>query len=121
MPSYFTNCSFINCPITATILFSYFVSAILDLPFRSTITEYSTTEDSFIKRFTIFFAIKSFTFIKYSTIKSSIAKCSFTNYSILFLPTVFYRVSCLRLLPLLLLLLLPLLLLFPVYYYFGYY
>ena len=121
MLSYSTNCSFINCFTAAAISSSYFVFAILDLLFRSTVTEYSATEDSFTKHFTTSSAIKSSTFIRCSTIKSSIAECSSTNYSILFLPTVFYRVSCLRLLLLLLLLLLPLLLLFPVYCYFGYY
>ena len=121
MPSYSTDCFFIDCPTAAAIPSSYFVFVILDLPFRFTVTEYSVTEDFFTKRFTISSAIKSSTFIRCFTIKSSIAECSSTNYFILFLPTVFYRVSCLRLLPLLLLLLLPLLLLFPVYCYFGYY
>ena len=87
MPSYSTDCFFINCPTAATvtaILSSYFIPAILDLLFRSTITEYSATKDSSIKYFTISSAIKSSAFIKYSTIKSSIAECSSTNYSILF-------------------------------------
>ena len=63
---------------------SYFVLAILDQPFRSTITKYSVTEDSSTKHFTIFSAIKSFTFIRCFTIKSSITKCSSINYFILF-------------------------------------
>ena len=85
--SAFTDCSFIDCPTAAVataIPSSYFVPAILDQLFRSTVTEYSATEDSSIKRFTTSSAIKSFVFIKYSTIKSFIAECSSTNYSILF-------------------------------------
>ena len=68
MPSYSTDCSFINYPTAATaaaISSSYFVPAILDLLFRSTITEYSATEDFSTKCFTTSSAIKSSTFIRY--------------------------------------------------------
>ena len=84
--SAFTDCSFIDCPtaaITAAIPSSYFVPAILDQLFRSTVTKYSATEDSSTKRFTTSSTIKSSVFIRCSAIKSSIAKRSFTNYSII--------------------------------------
>ena len=84
--SAFTDCSFINCPTAAAaaaIPSSYCVPAILDQLFHSTITKYSATEDSSTKHFTTSSAIKSSIFIKYSAIKSSIAKCSSTNYSII--------------------------------------
>ena len=85
--SAFTDYFFINCLIAATaatILSSYFVLVILDQLFCFTVTEYSATKDFSTKRFTIFSAIKSSTFIRCFTIKSSIAKCFFTNYFILF-------------------------------------
>ena len=84
--SAFTDCSFINCPtaaIAAAILSCYFIPAILDQLFRFTITKYSVTEDSSTKYFTTSSTIKSSVFIKCSTIKSSIAECSSTNYSII--------------------------------------
>ena len=84
--SAFTDCSFINCPTAAaaaTIPSSYFVPAILDQLFYSTIIKYSATEDSFTKHFTTSSAIKSSVFIRCSTIKSSIAECSFINYFII--------------------------------------
>ena len=85
--SAFTDCSFINCPTAAaaaTIPFSYFIPVILDQLFRFTVTEYSAAEDSSTKCFTTSSAIESSAFIRCSAIKSSIAQCSSTNYSILF-------------------------------------
>jgi hypothetical protein len=80
--SRFYRLFFIDCPIAAAaaaIPSGYFVPTILDQPFRSTITKYSST-----KRFTTSSTIKSSTSIRCSAIKSSIAEYSSTNYSVLF-------------------------------------
>ena len=71
-----TNYSFIDCPTAAAaaaIPSSYFVLAILDQPFRSTVTKCSFTTSS---------AIESSASIKCFTIKSSTANCFvFTKYT----------------------------------------
>ena len=63
----------INCPTTAAIPSGYFVPAVLDRLFRSTVTKHSATKDSSTKRsFTTFSAVESSAFIRCSTIKSFI-------------------------------------------------